>query len=154
MRFPLLLMACAVLGLTSANAADPYARFFTENTMRVDLHHMGTKGEERLSLDQVYEEGAWAGSRTQTLDTLNLGEYLLRVYDKATNMLIYSRGYSTVFNEWQTTDEAVSGAYRTFEESVRLPYPHKAVQVSRQAHDLPRLLLDSYRSARSDAGAP
>ena len=52
--------------------------------MRVDVHHTGTKGEERLALDQVYEEGAWPGSRTQLVDTLNLGEYLVRVFDRAT----------------------------------------------------------------------
>lgn len=135
MRFSLLLMAWAVLGMTPADAADLYARFFTGSTMRIDLHHTGTKGEERLALDQVYEEGAWPGSQTQLLDTLNLGEYFVRVSDRATNMLIYSRGYSTIFNEWQTTDEAVSGAYRTFEESVRLPYPRKAVQVSVSRRD-------------------
>ncbi len=144
MRFPLLLMACLVVSTTASRAADLYARFFTDNTMRVDLHHMGTKGEERLSLDQVYEEGAWPGSRTQTLDTLNLGEYLVRVYDKATNLLIYSRGYSTVFNEWQTTDEAGSGAYRTFEESVRFPYPQKAVQISVARRDKRMVFRDFF----------
>jgi hypothetical protein len=113
-----------------ANAQVPFGQFFTDATMRVDYYHTGTKGEERFSMDRVYREGAWPGSRTQLLDTLNLGEFLVRVYDQATNVLIYSRGFSSMFQEWQTTDEAATGAYRTFEESVRFPYPRRAVQLT------------------------
>ena len=153
MRLSMLLVACAVVAMSTANAADPFVRFFTENTMRVDVHHTGTKGEERIALDQVYEEGAWPGSRTQLVDTLNLGEYLVRVYDRASNALVYSRGYSTVFNEWQTTDEAASGAYRTFEESVRFPFPRQAVQVTIARRDK-RMVFREIFSTVIDPGDP
>jgi hypothetical protein len=119
-----------LFGVTTAVCADEYARWFVEQTMRVDYYHTGTKGEERFSLDRVYEEGPWPGSRTQLLDTLNLGEFLVRVSDRTTNTVIYSRGFSSIFNEWQTTDEAAGGAFRTFEETVRFPYPRRAVQVT------------------------
>jgi len=39
---------------------------------------------------------------------------MVKVFDHATNVLLYSRGFSSLFNEWQTTDEAVAGVYRTF----------------------------------------
>jgi hypothetical protein len=111
------LVLMALFGITTAVCADEYARWFVESTMRVDYYHTGTKGEERFSLDRVYEEGPWPGSRTQLLDTLNLGEFFVRVTDRATNATIFSRGFSSIFNEWQTTDEAAGGAYRTFEET-------------------------------------
>ncbi len=124
-----------LLGLSSIAFAQSFDRVFLDRTMRVDLYHTGTKGSETISLDRVYEEGPWAGSTVNLLDTLNLGEYMVRVYDKATAALIYSRGYSTMFNEWQTTDEALAGVFRTFQESVRLPYPRRAVQLTISRRD-------------------
>lgn len=123
--FILCLVACIAV---AAQGQVSYDRFFTTKTLRVDYFHTGTKGEETFSLDEVIEEGEWPGSRTNLIDTLNLGEYLARVYDVRTNLLIFSRGYSTIFNEWQTTDEALRGMYRTFSETVRLPYPKNKIQ--------------------------
>ncbi|MFC1732344.1 M64 family metallopeptidase, partial [candidate division KSB1 bacterium] len=41
---------------------------------------------------------------------------------------IYSRGYSTLFNEWQTTDEAQI-TWKSFSESIIFPYPRNPVIV-------------------------
>ena len=115
-----------------------FAERFTGTTVRMDYYHTGTKGEERFSSDAVMEEGPWPGSRLNLIDTLNLGEYLVRVYDRATNQLLYSRGFSSMFYEWQTTDEALRGEWRTFSETVRFPFPRRAVQVtiSRRQKDM------------------
>lgn len=129
MRYASIVLLGGVL-MCTAQAEGTFDRYFTPSTMRVDYYHSGTKGEERFSLDRVMEEGPWPGSRTQLVDTLNLGEYLVRVYDQATNALIFSRGYSTIFNEWQTTAEAASGITKTFEETVRLPFPRMPIQLS------------------------
>ena len=72
----------------------------------------------------------WPGSKVNLLDTLNLGDYFVKVSDLQTNMLLYSRGYSTVFGEWQTTEEALNGTWRTFQETVRFPFPKQKVIVS------------------------
>ncbi len=122
---------------TSLNAvAKPqYDEFFTDGTMRVDYYHTGTGGHESMAPDKVYLEGSWPGSRTQLIDRLNRGDYLLRVFDFRTNALIYSHGYSTMFNEWQTTDEALNGVVRTFSETVRFPFPRQRVIVSISRRD-------------------
>jgi hypothetical protein len=119
----------------STSALSQYNRWFLDKTLRVDLYHTGTKGQETISLNQVYQEGEWPGTRTQLLDPLGLGEYLMRVYDLATAQVIFSRGYSAYFNEWQTTDEALAGINRTFHETVRFPYPRNAVQVTISRRD-------------------
>lgn len=116
--------------LNQASAGSAYDRYFTDNTMRVDYFHTGTKGEDRITLDQVYEEGPWPGTRTNLVDELNLGEYGFRVYDRHTNALIFSQGFSSIYNEWQTTDESLAGIYRTFSETVRFPFPKNPVQLS------------------------
>jgi len=134
-----LLLGCPPLAYTQS-----FSQFFVDKTMRVDYYHTGTKGVETISLDQVYEEGQWPGSKVNLLDTLNLGEYMVRVYDVSTASLIYSRGYSTMFNEWQSTDEANDGINRTFSETVRMPYPKRSVQVTISRRDKQMILHEVF----------
>ena len=96
--------------------------------MRVDYFHSGGRGTEILSLDQVVSDGFWAGSRTRLVDGLNLGKYLFEVIDRATNRIIYSRGFASIYGEWETTPESRE-LYRTFPESLRFPWPKRPVQV-------------------------
>ena len=106
-----------------------FNRFFENKTLRVDYHHSGTATKECISLDQAYEEGVWAGSQLNLVDTLNLGKYLVKLFDGATNQLIFSRGFGNIYGEWETTEEAKNEVVRTFHESVLLPFPKKPVQV-------------------------
>ena len=48
--------------------------------------------------------------------------------DAKTGDLLYSRGFSTIFGEWRTTEEA-SKINRGFQESVRFPKQDKPVRV-------------------------
>jgi len=111
------------------NGAPEFDQYFINKTMRVDYFHTGTAAAEHFSLDRVYQEGEWPGSRINLIDTLDLGKYILRVYDLRTDELLYSRGYSTIFGEWQTTPEAKQGTFQTFHETVRLPFPKKRVKI-------------------------
>ena len=113
-----------------AESSDRFEQYFSDITFRIDYYHTGTKGEERIAMDKMYIEGEWPGSLTNLIDTLNLGEYFFRITEVAGNRTIYSRGYSSLFNEWQTTDEAASGTYRTFHETVRFPCPLNKFQLS------------------------
>lgn len=126
MRRPLLSCFIAML-LPQVLFAQSFNTFFSNHTLRVDYYHTGAKGQESFALDQCYVEGEWAGSQTQLLDRLNRGEYQARVFEAATSALIFSRGFSTVFNEWQTTGEA-SNMSRTFHETVLMPMPKSKVQ--------------------------
>jgi len=130
MKRPVVALTVVCLWAAAAAAHPEYGAYFTERTLRVDLYHTGTKGEEHYALDRAVLEGAWPGHRVNLIDTLNLGEYLVTVTDRATNAPVYTRGFSTVFNEWQTTDEAMAGVCRTFGESIRLPAPRRAVRLA------------------------
>ncbi|NIR47780.1 peptidase M64 [candidate division KSB1 bacterium] len=112
-----------------AQPQSPFEQFFENKTMRVDYYHTGTATQEHISLDQVHEEGVWAGSHQNLIDTLNLGKYLLKVFDVETNQMIYSRGFASIYGEWETTGEAKDEVFRTFHESVLLPFPKKKAQV-------------------------
>ena len=136
---------CAILFQTTIYSQQTirFDKYFLDKTMRMDFYHTGIKDQEIISLDVVYEEPAslvhdkklWGGSKVNLIDTLNFGKYMVKVFDLKTNQLIYSRGFSSLFGEWQTTDEAANGIYRTFHESVLFPYPKNKVQVIISARD-------------------
>ncbi|MBP1647294.1 MAG: IgA Peptidase superfamily [Bacteroidetes bacterium] len=153
MRLQLVAVSLAIPMLLWGGDDGMYEKMFTGKTMRVDYYHTGTRGEETLSLDQVVVEGDWPGSRRNLVDTLNLGEYMMRVYDRETNALIYSRGFSSMFNEWQTTDEALAGVHRTFSETVRFPFPKRKIQLTISRRDK-KMVFHEVFSAAIDANDP
>lgn len=104
-------------------------------TMRLDYYHTGNATSETFSLDRVVVEPLpWPGNLEKNIDTTNLGKYIFEVADKATGKTIYSRGFSSIFGEWETTGEAKT-INRTFNESLRFPAPEKPVQVRLKKRD-------------------
>jgi hypothetical protein len=117
----------ALLLATSASAAP--------RTFRVDYFHTGNASEERFSLDRlVVEPLDWPGNPARPVDETNLGKYLFEVRDSATNRLLYSRGFASIYGEWETTAEAKE-VHRTFHESLRFPAPRQPVQVLLKKRD-------------------
>jgi hypothetical protein len=114
--------AAALVAVVLAQTGQP------PRTMRVDYVHTGLAGEERFAIDGVAIEGAWPGPPDRVLDDRNLGKYLFEVVDRATNRVLYSRGFASVYGEWETTDEA-KVVSRAFHESVRFPEPSGPVQL-------------------------
>ncbi|MEO6326584.1 MAG: M64 family metallopeptidase [Thermoanaerobaculia bacterium] len=114
--------------LRGASPVDSFEARFAAGTMRIDLFHTGGPVPEAFSVDRIVADGPWSGSRTRLVDDTNLGAYLFLVLDPATNATLFSRGYSSIYGEWETTDEAPR-TQRVFQESLRFPWPRKAVQV-------------------------
>mgnify|MGYP000849118933 FL=1 len=100
--------------------------FFLKQSLRVDYYHSGNAGSEFFSLKTLLHEPFWGGSLNQLVDTMNFGNHKVEVYDLAEGKLIYSRGYSSLFTEWQTTAEAKL-VIKTFEESALIPFPKNPV---------------------------
>lgn len=109
-----------------------YNKFFSDQTMRVDYFHAGTPSEEHFSIDRIINDGNWAGSKTLMIDKLNRGLYFFKVVDTLTNTLIYSRGFASIFGEWQTIGDA---DWTTFHESVRFPWPLNPVKLIIEKRD-------------------
>ena len=98
-------------------------------TLRVDYIHSGDAKSEHYALDRIVVEPLpWPGNPAQAVDKLNLGVNKVEVTDAKNGTLLYSRGFSTVFGEWRSTDEAGHVA-RAFQESVRFPKPEHPVHV-------------------------
>ena len=96
-------------------------------TLRVDYYHTGNADSETFSLHRIVREPLpWPGNPAKPIDTLDLGHFLFQVEDPDSGEVIYSRGFSSIFQEWQHTGEARE-MNRTFHESVRFPDPGQAV---------------------------
>ncbi len=117
-----------------AAGGEGFDAHFVDRTMRVDYFHSGGRGTEIFGLDRVVSDGPWAGSRTRLVDDLDLGKYLFEVVDRRTNRTIYSRGFASIYGEWETTPESRS-VHRTFHESLRFPWPRRPVQVVLKVRD-------------------
>ncbi len=120
--------------LASPVTAATFDETFTNKTMRVDLFHTGGRGQEIIALERVVSDGPWPGSRTRLVDTTNLGKYLFEVIDRNTNAVVYSRGFASIYGEWETTGEART-QNATFHESLRFPWPKRPVQIVLKKRD-------------------
>jgi hypothetical protein len=122
------LFALFLLFISVAYSQINFDDYFEDKTLRLDYFHTGDKENDYYSFDEMIEEPFWGGSKVNLIDKLNYGKYRFEVYDNESSELIYSRGYSTIFNEWQTTEEA-KHTTRTFSETVVFPFPKNPVIV-------------------------
>jgi len=99
-----------------------FVRFFANRTLRVNLSHRGTAKTESYKMEGWVTEGSWAGSRKKLIDPFPYGAHKFEIRDVATGALLYTRGYASLFSEWQTTREARKIS-KSFSESLRLPLP-------------------------------
>jgi len=118
----------------------PFGDFFTDRTLRLDLFQAGDAAEESVTIHQVYLEGAWPESKTGLIPPFDYGRYVYSLYDVASNRLLFSRGFDTMFAEYKTTGPALAGVKRVFERSVRVPLPKRPVLFVIEKRDKRHLL--------------
>lgn len=110
--------------LFSQQAVD-FDKYFEDKTLRIDYFHTGNDTMEIITIDKIYQYDTWAGNPEHCIDNFNNGKYYVKIYDRDSNKLIFSKGFSTIFGEYQTTDPAIRGLKDTFHESVLIPCPQK-----------------------------
>src|SRR5690348_16248476 len=120
---------------------------FAVETMRVDYYHTGDAKQEIFSLDRVVIEPLpWPGNPRQAIDTSNLGKYFFEVHDAKTKQLLYSRGFASIFGEWETTDGAKTSK-RTFQESLRFPATSAPVEIVLKKRDAKNTWVDLWTTS-------
>ena len=140
------LLVAAVLGVAASAAAAP------PRTMRLDYFHTGGAAREIFALDRVVIEPLpWPGNPARPLDELNLGKYFFAVVDLATNRVVYSRGFDSIYGEWETTAEAKQRD-GTYHESLRFPAPERPVQVVVRKRDARNVFRDVWATVVDPAG--
>jgi len=111
-----------------AGGQDIFNRYFMNKSLRFDFCLGGNAGEAKIYPKQMKKEPYWAGSHVNLTDTFNYGTYRVRIFDEGSDSLLFSRGFCTLFQEWQTTAEAKK-IDRVFYHSVIFPYPKKNIRL-------------------------
>ncbi len=134
--FLLVLMPCM--------AFAQFDEWFTEASLRVDYTLTGNDKTTSFALKELIKEPYWSGSKTNLIDNLEFGNYIVRVYEPGTDHLLFSKGYQNLYGEWVTTTEATL-VTKTFEESVIVPFPKKKIEVVLYRKDWENRLVEGMR---------
>jgi len=103
-------------------------------TLRVDYIFSGTDRSAEISLDQMSCFDGWAGRRTNLSRVPVCGNGQICMTDAQTGDTLYRQSFSTLFQEWQTTQEATR-LRRSFENVFLLPMPSRKALVKVEIYD-------------------
>ena len=130
----LLFCIILMLGPISVWCSPDFDRFFTDGVLRFDYLLTGDHSSASVIPGELKKEMIWGGSRNMLIDNLNLGTYRFEVFDKEGGELIFSKGFSPVFQEWQSTSEAKQ-IRKSFYQVIRFPFPKYCIRLSIQKRD-------------------
>lgn len=130
-----IILLCVMVFPSCSQAQGKFDRYFVDRTMRIDYFHVGDAEEEIATLDNVYEQGIWAGSLKNLIDPFDNGRYYAKIFDLSSGELIFSKGFNSYFGEYQTTGKALSGEKRTYHETVLVPFPRNKIEFVLEARD-------------------
>ena len=106
---------------------ENYDKYFTEKVLRYDFLLSGNSQKTVVYPAGMKEEPLYAGSKLNLIDSFNSGNFKYEVFDESDNILIYSKGFCTLYQEWQTTPEAKI-MERSFYEVATMPFPKKKIR--------------------------
>ena len=111
----------------SSSGQSTFENYFSDKVLRFDFILAGNSQKTVVYPVGIKEEPLFAGSHQSLMDPFDYGNFKYEVFDVTENKLIYSRGFCTLFQEWQTTPEAKS-IERSFYEVATMPYPKNRVR--------------------------
>ena len=122
MKTKISLLLLAILCNFSVFAQSDFDKYFEKKSLRVDFALSGNLKSQSAAIQGLREEPVWGGPVKNLIDKFNYGGYYINVYDKATNKLIYSRGFNTLFEEWRSTEQAKTET-QSWTNSASVPFP-------------------------------
>lgn len=114
---------------TLQSSTAQFSKYFESKTLRIDYFHCGGAGHEQFYFSELKQEPFWGGSKTNLTDIYQYGAYKVEMRSATDNTLLYSKGYSSLFSEWQATPEAFK-TLACYPESVTMPFPLEKVIIS------------------------
>lgn len=114
--------------LSSNGIAQSFNDYFTNKTLRLDYIFSGDAEKEYISLNNLSQLPQWSGRRNNLSGIVCAGNGQIKIYDAQSEQLIYMDAFSTLFYEWQATNEAKI-ARKSFENTFLIPYPKKDIKV-------------------------
>ena len=96
--------------------------YFEDKTLRADYIFSGNNKEQSIALSLLSMSEGWHGRRVNLDKLLFDGNAQITMTDSASGKVIFAYSFSTLFQEWQHTEEATM-VNKAFENTVLLPMP-------------------------------
>ena len=121
----ILLTLTAILLTSSLFAQDKhFDELFKDGTLRIDYTFMGNATEQYVALREMSYTDNWYGRRINLNDEPLKGNGDLTLTDSVSGEVIYKTSFSSLFQEWITTPEALELS-KSFEFTLLVPMPQK-----------------------------
>lgn len=136
-------MSIMMAAIAVCAAAQNFDDYFTDSTLRLDYVFAGDRNSQAIYVDELTKTPGWYGRRHH-LDTLPLegnGQVTLR--DSRTGRVIYRHSFSTLFQEWLSTEESKTTA-KSFENVFLVPFPKDTCDITVNLFDYHRRVAVSY----------
>ena len=129
MRRLLFVILLMTAGKAFAQGSIAFDNYFEDRTLRLDYVFAGNNREQHIFFEQAYATPRWAGRRSRLADMPLRGNGQVKMKDPTTGQLLYVHTFSTLFQEWQVTEEATK-VQKAFETSYNVPFPKQPVDIT------------------------
>jgi hypothetical protein len=148
------LFVVAVLGAAArpaepaaaAAAARPLDERLSEATLRLDYIFSGTDKTCEIAVDELSRLEGWAGRRTHMAEVPLRGNGQVCMTAAASGDTLYRMSFSTLFQEWQATEEATK-TRRSFENVFLVPMPTVPVNITVELYNFHNKVVASLTHA-------
>ena len=124
-----ILIFSVLLASTIHVNAQQFDDYFEDRTLRLDYTFAGNHEHQELYVDELVSLPHWYGRR-QRLDEVPLkGNGEITVRSKADGKVIYRHTFSSLFQEWLSTEES-KRTMKSFENVFLVPFPKAAVDIT------------------------
>ena len=128
MKRNILLLFLALIAATTAIAQD-FNDFFEDSTLRLDYVFAGNHDAQQIYLEKMCATSHWAGRKSRLAEVPLKGNGQLTVKDHETGTTLFVHTFSTLFQEWLSTEEATKVS-KAFATSYNVPMPKNPVDIT------------------------
>ena len=122
-------LSLALAMMATAVMAQQFNDFFEDSTLRLDYVFAGNHDAQQIYLEQMFVTPQWAGRKSRLAEIPLKGNGQLTVRDHETGQTIFVHTFSTLFQEWLSTEEATQVS-KAFSTSYNVPMPKKPVDIT------------------------
>ena len=113
-----------------------------DKTLRADYIFSGTDSTAQIAVSSLSCFDTWAGRRVNMDQVPLKGNGQICMSDAASGKVLYRMSFSTLFQEWQATEEATRTS-RAFQNVFLLPMPSAPVNITVELYDFKGVLSAS-----------
>ena len=114
--------------------AQKFEDYFEDRTLRLDYTFAGDEVLHEICVDELVSLPRWYGRRERLAEVPLKGNGQIIVRSKTDSVIIYRHSFSSLFQEWLSTDEA-KHTQKSFENVFLVPFPKAPVEITVELYD-------------------